>query len=296
MSTSTKALAIYRPTTLPEIKELATLLAGANIVPDILRNKPKDVLAIILQAQELGMPIMGALNGGLQVIRGRVTMAAESMMALCVNHPSCEQFDLVESTDQLATYEAKRTNQKKPTRVTFTMAMAKQAQLGGDGWRKYPERMLCARAKSITAREVFPHVIKGLYSTEEVEEFEAPPVPPPPRAVAVAPEPVPGPGLMIAEPEPEPELVEAQPEEELPPFDFDAPTEDPPPRQEVLPIAADVAMFDMHSKRIERATCLAELTAVGAGIAQVRGLSPECRVKLRQAYKQRSEQLLVEEE
>jgi hypothetical protein len=65
------------------------------------------------------------------------------------------------------------------------MARAKAAGLGGkDNWRSYPRQMLRARVISEGVRATFPAVLNGMYTPEEVGEFDAPR---PARAVKVEP-------------------------------------------------------------------------------------------------------------
>jgi hypothetical protein len=59
--------------------------------------------------------------------------------------------------------------------ITWDMARAKQAELstGKDNWRKYPRQMLRARVVSEGVRTVYPGVCVGVYTPEEVEDFDA---------------------------------------------------------------------------------------------------------------------------
>jgi hypothetical protein len=60
-------------------------------------------------------------------------------------------------------------------RVDWNMDKARAAGLaGGDNWRKYPENMLHARCVSNGVRFVFPAAANGLYTPEEVQDFDSP--------------------------------------------------------------------------------------------------------------------------
>jgi hypothetical protein len=60
-------------------------------------------------------------------------------------------------------------------RIDWDMARAKAAGLGGkDNWRSYPRQMLRARVISEGVRATFPAVLNGMYTPEEVGEFDAP--------------------------------------------------------------------------------------------------------------------------
>jgi hypothetical protein len=141
---------------------------------------------------ELGLAPMQALTG-IYVVKGRPAMAADMMVALCVSRPSvCRYFRCVQTTDQVAEYETLRHGDPAPTRISFSMADAKHAGLGGGNWGAYPAVMLRHRAASQLARAVYPDLIMGLYEEDEARAIDmrettpsvyapvsAPPPPPP---------------------------------------------------------------------------------------------------------------------
>ena len=56
--------------------------------------------------------------------------------------------------------------------VEWDMERAKTAGLGGkDNWKKYPRQMLRARVVSDAVRGVYPAVLQGFYTPEEVQDF-----------------------------------------------------------------------------------------------------------------------------
>ena len=69
-------------------------------------------------------------------------------------------------------------------KVDWDMTRAKAAGLGSkDNWKKYPRQMLRARAISDGVRGVYPAVLQGFYTPEEVQDF----VPSAPVAVPATP-------------------------------------------------------------------------------------------------------------
>jgi hypothetical protein len=57
-------------------------------------------------------------------------------------------------------------------KVDWDMNRAKAAGLGGkDNWKKYPRQMLRARVISDGVRGVYPSVLQGFYTPEEVQDF-----------------------------------------------------------------------------------------------------------------------------
>lgn len=56
--------------------------------------------------------------------------------------------------------------------MDWDMTRAKAAGLGGkDNWKKYPRQMLRARVISDGVRGVYPAVLQGFYTPEEVQDF-----------------------------------------------------------------------------------------------------------------------------
>lgn len=162
-------LTIFQPQNLDQAMRVSDVLAKSSVIPDSVRNKPGDVLAIIIKGQELGLTMMQALSG-IHVIKGKTVMAADLQVAIVKRHRDCEFFRLVKSDDTIATYETKRRGEQ-PTTMSFTVEQAKQAQLSGDNWRKYPAAMLRARCSSALARAVYPDLMLGVYEEDEARSF-----------------------------------------------------------------------------------------------------------------------------
>lgn len=156
------------PASFDEVMRWAEFIAGSGLAPDGLRGKPTDVAIVLLSGLELGVPPMMALRQ-LPVIKGKVSQLAEFMVARCLGSSVCEYFTCLESTEERATWEAKRLGAPAPVRASYTMAQAVKAG-AGDMYRKHPAAMLRARASSALARMVFADVIGGLYSREELDD------------------------------------------------------------------------------------------------------------------------------
>jgi hypothetical protein len=61
--------------------------------------------------------------------------------------------------------------------IDWDMERAKAAQLGGkDMWKKFPRQMLRARVISEGIRTVYPGATVGVYTPEEVQDFEDKPI------------------------------------------------------------------------------------------------------------------------
>lgn len=202
--------------------EIAQRIGGTDFVPTGLRNNPAAITAALLYGDELGLGRMQSL-ARIAVINGRPTLAAETQRALIL--AAGHDLWIDELTVTRCTVAGRRKDSEQISRVTWTLDDAKRAGLAGKApWRLYPRQMLLARASAELARAVFPDVIGGLSSSEEIEDapetaetangpeptgkapattrrrrasISAVPAPPPPPA----PEPPPAPA---PEPEPEP--------------------------------------------------------------------------------------------
>lgn len=163
------ALAIV-PRSVEEVRSLSTAYAKSSLLPPELKGKEADIFVTVLAGLELGMAPMAALRS-IHVIKGKPVLSADGMVAVALSSGNAEYFRCVESNDQIATYETKRKGAPEPQRLSFTMAEAKAAKLGGDNWSKYPAAMLRARAKAALCRDAYPDALAGVYIHEEAREF-----------------------------------------------------------------------------------------------------------------------------
>jgi hypothetical protein len=155
-----------------EYMQLAQAVSKTAMVPSAMRNKPDEVLAVVMYGAELGIGPMQALQQ-INFISGKPSAAAELLRALVME--AGHKFILT-STRTVATAKCKRKDWDDYEETTFTMEDAKLAGLGsGDGWKKYPDQMLGARVTSKACRMWFADVIAGMsYTPEEVMAFSAP--------------------------------------------------------------------------------------------------------------------------
>ena len=137
---------------------------------------PQAVLAIVLAGRELNLGVMQSLRG-FHMVQGKPVMSADLMAALVLNSGKCKQFRCIKTDASKATIRVQRIGDDEPLDVSFTIEEALQAGLvkSGSGWEKYPTAMLVARAKATAARLMFPDVVAGLYTAEELgrEDLEA---------------------------------------------------------------------------------------------------------------------------
>lgn len=181
--------------------KMAEFLAKSSLVPGALRGKAHDIMVLAMQGRELGWPIMRSLNL-INVIQGKAAITAQGLAGLVMESAACEFFTLVESTAEKAVYETKRRGATRSVVMAYTIEQAKAAGLTSkDNWRRMPAEMLRARCQAALARAVYPDVLAGLYTVDELRDTPQF-APPPAKQQAAVPPPV-------SEPDPEAEVVEA---------------------------------------------------------------------------------------
>jgi len=159
---------------------LAEILAASKLLPRALSNNPEGVFTVIAAGRELGLTAMQSIRS-IHVFDGKPILSADLMLALCLRSAVCERFQLIESTDKVATYEAKRAGQE-PVRMSWTIEQAKVAKLTSkDNWQCHPAAMLRARCIAATARAVFPDLMLGVYETDEIAPATQARIPQPAR-------------------------------------------------------------------------------------------------------------------
>jgi 5'-3' exonuclease len=143
---------------------------------------PHAVLSTIMLGRELGLPAMGSLRT-VHIIEGKHSLSASLMVALVLKSGLAEYFEPVSFSDIEATYETLRKGARNPVRLQHTIEMGRQAwpkakadwekAFLASGWGKNPTDMLVARAQSRLARMVYPDLLAGLYTPEELADIRA---------------------------------------------------------------------------------------------------------------------------
>lgn len=129
---------------------------------------PVQALALMLLAQSEGMhPVTAARD--YHVIQGRPTLKADTMLA---------RFQAAGGTVKWHDYTDKAVSATfshphgGSVKVEWTIEQAKAAKLTGkDVWQQYPRAMLRARVISEGVRTVYPGVLAGMYTPEEVRDM-----------------------------------------------------------------------------------------------------------------------------
>lgn len=130
------------------------------------------VLALMAVAQAEGRH-PASVAKDYHMIQGRPALKADAMLA---------RFQQAGGSVQWTTYKDEQVSgvfshpQGGSLEVTWTLAQAKAIGLATkDNWKLYPRAMLRARVISEGIRSVYPAVIVGEYSVEEVSDFDVKP-------------------------------------------------------------------------------------------------------------------------
>lgn len=128
------------------------------------------VMMIMLSARELGVPAMQALNGGLNIIQGKVEISARMMSALI--RKAGHKIKVQECTALHCVLVGERGDTGEVQTSSFSVAEAQLAGLvkPGGGWIKWPKDMCFARALSRLARQLFSDVIGIGYVEGEISQ------------------------------------------------------------------------------------------------------------------------------
>lgn len=172
----------FSPSNLTEAMTFCEMLASSNMVPKDYIGKPQNILVAIQWGMELGLAPMQSLNS-ITVINGRPSIWGDALMALVQSSPvyeDIEEYMEDEGTPNPVAVCVATRKGHKPVTAKFSVEDAKRAGLWGKNtWASYPRRMLQHRARGFALRSAFADVLKGMISTEELQDFpdDAKPVP-----------------------------------------------------------------------------------------------------------------------
>lgn len=189
-----------------KMQEFAKILLSSKLVPfhfyeklpdgkpDFSKGKTEAVVAVLIQGYQLQLPPLTALQhiipvNGLLSIKGDL---AKSMIfnsgKLKSGSWSETEEGSIENENLVVRITATRSDNGQTLTRSFSVEQAKRAGLwvtqqqvsGSDGWKykssawwKYPARMLNYRALGFIARDLFPDVMSGVYTTEEAVDMPA---------------------------------------------------------------------------------------------------------------------------
>jgi 5'-3' exonuclease len=159
------------PRNIPEAKDLAKIVADSRLFVGQF-GTPQAVMATIMAGREMGLQAMASLRA-IHIVEGKPTMSADLMRALVLKSGKAQYFRCIESTNDSATFTTKRSDDPDAPEVkaSFTLDDAQRAGLvkPRGGWEKYPAAMCVSRASAKLARLVYPDVLAGIYTPDELE-------------------------------------------------------------------------------------------------------------------------------
>ncbi|MBK8184838.1 MAG: hypothetical protein IPK63_18925 [Candidatus Competibacteraceae bacterium] len=148
-----------------DMERMAAVIAQSGLFGVKNQNQ---AMALMLLAQAEGMhPATAARD--YHVIQGKPALKADTMLARF--QAAGGKVDWNEYTDTAVSGTFCHPSGGK-VKIEWTFEMAKRANLAGkDLWKQYPRAMLRARVISEGIRTVYPGVLSGMYTPEEVRDF-----------------------------------------------------------------------------------------------------------------------------
>lgn len=168
--------------------QLAVTLSAAELVPRALRDRPNDVLLVLLTARDLGIKLTTSLRL-CYPIEGQVTLAPKLRLALVRERGVARVWPDEANDHRRATWYARRLDDPE---VTYSSTMTWEDALRPigkarlldqrcldpdehvegcgckDNWRNYPAHMLKWRAIGYLLDDCAPEVGNGCYSPDEL--------------------------------------------------------------------------------------------------------------------------------
>ena len=166
-----------QPTGQRGLAEFAGYVVDSRLFPNI--KDQAAAIVVIAWGQNLGVPAMIALSQA-YVVHGRVGWGAQFITGLVKNNPSCVKFYVAETDEKHAVVVYQRRGEPEGKYV-FTFDKADKRGLTKDTrngepsmWKKYPEIMCRWSALRECARMVWPDVVTGVYTPDELTDGDIP--------------------------------------------------------------------------------------------------------------------------
>jgi len=179
--------------TIDDVERVARISTASGICRV---QRAEEAAVILLTGRELGLSPMQSLRG-IYVVNKTPVLSADLLVAVVRRSGLCASWRVITTTPETCTITTLRVGETEPTSKTWTMADARRAQLTGKPiWSQYPAQMLRHRCAADLAREVYPDVVLGLYTPDEMDHTDAAPIveahepaapqlpPPPPKPTA----------------------------------------------------------------------------------------------------------------
>ena len=174
----------YVPSTFTELMQICGNIAKTRLFGI---TSPEQAFVVLSAGHELGLSQIQSLRA-LYSYDGKLGLYADGIAAIVLRSGLAEYFREVATTDTESTWETRRRGEPAK-RYTYTIADATKAGLvrPSSNWTRSPKRMLAARAKSFLGRDVFPDLLLGMYTVEELMDVTPPPAGEPERPIVEMP-------------------------------------------------------------------------------------------------------------
>jgi len=164
-------------TTMDELWRFAGAVIDSGIAPKGM-EKQATVFIVVEMGLELGLPPMASVQN-IASVNGRPSIWGDAQLALVRASGLLKEIDSKEvgswgKDDYGWMVSVQRVGDPHPISETYTVDDAKRAGLWGKQgpWTTNPKRMLKYRARAFVLRDVFPDVLKGMLSREEVMDAD----------------------------------------------------------------------------------------------------------------------------
>lgn len=149
-----------------DVQKMAVAIAKSGLFGV---NTPEQALALMLLAQAEGLhPVTAARD--YHIIDGRPALKADAMLARFIRAGGKVRWHRLSDEAAVATFSHPDGGS---VQIDWTIVRARRAGLGGKPmWAKYPRQMLRSRVISEGIRTVYPAVATGVYTPEEVSDFD----------------------------------------------------------------------------------------------------------------------------
>lgn len=151
--------------TMDDLLKVGATLVASGLLPKEVNSKEKAAVTI-LRGRELGIPMMESFSL-INIIDGKSGISPQGMLALIERSKLSENITITDNGDT-CTVTMKRVGRDEHTE-SFSMADATAMNLAGKhNWKAQPKTMRKWRAIAACARVVYPDVIGGMYTPDEL--------------------------------------------------------------------------------------------------------------------------------
>lgn len=155
-----------------DVEKLARSVATSRLFKGF--DTPEKALVLMMVAQSEGCHPMQAVQR-YDVIDGKPAKKTDAMLADFQQRGGKVTWSQLDDKAVEGIFEAPGLG--KPVTVRWTIEMAARAGLAKKNtWQSYPRAMMRARVVSEGIRTAMPGVVAGLYTPEEVQDFDAAPL------------------------------------------------------------------------------------------------------------------------